>query len=256
MITIITIKSCIAMPDWNVCGLFPCLCGVREGVSQLLYNFEINKNCSNYKVYSINNTCYFGNETIVILDTMEAGSSGNVLKVRYNNSIYALKQFTKDDINERKLEYDKELNVLSYLQITSSVVRLYGYQNGKYPCILMEYIENGDLIDFMKRYRKLYTPSEIANISLKFLKDIGNALYHLNEINHIHMDVKPENILYNMNKGRFYLTDFAFVKSWDIHGKFDVAGTDSYLSPEHVAKFYLDVHSSVDVTCIDRYTMV
>ena len=207
--------------------------------------------------------CYLDEKLISIDEKISHGANGDIYTVYCNDSIYILKQFHSENTDHRYSQYMHELNVLMENQDILSIPRFYGNQDGTYPCILIEYIENGDLLDYVTTDDEIgikkFNPNEIANISLQYMIDIGTVVQRLNQNRLMHMDIKLDNILYKWDNDtyiRFYLTDFALVIPY-IDGHCEaVSGSLYYLSPEQARCLVGHPVFIPNVACIDRYTMV
>ena len=68
---------------------------------------------------------------------------------------------------------------------------------------------------------------------IKFLTDIGQAIKTLHELNLVHFDIKPDNIVIN-SAGNYCLIDFGISKSIDegIISLYDISGSRYFMSPE------------------------
>lgn len=134
-----------------------------------------------------------------------------------------------DDEVERFVREAKNAAQLSH----SGLVRLYECNRvGNQIYIASEYIEGSTLSDWTADQR--LTNRESANIIHKTTE----ALQHAHEQGVIHRDVKPSNIIIDL-EGLPHLTDFGLAKrtTGDITITLDgnVAGTISYMSPEQAS---------------------
>lgn len=82
--------------------------------------------------------------------------------------------------------------------------------------IVMEYIPTGDLLEFMNKPPIKYNHEIAMDITKQFLLQISKSLSFYNEnIEYIHIDIKPENVLVAYEKStmnsniKFYLADFS-----------------------------------------------
>lgn len=101
--------------------------------------------------------------------------------------------------------------------------------------MVLEYMDNGSLRDFIKKVKKKnYKIPE--NILALIAIQILNGLCYLHLVaKQAHLDVKPENILIN-NDGMLKLTDFGISKDFNNSQELmnTFVGTMAYMSPERI----------------------
>lgn len=83
------------------------------------------------------------------------------------------------------------------------------FNEGKMPCIVMEYIEGEDLWEYVSRKGML---SETE--ALKYIRQIGSALTMIHEKGLLHRDVKPPNIMLREGKSEAVLIDFGIAREF------------------------------------------
>ena len=188
------------------------------------------------------------------------GTYGNVhIWFNYDTSkIYAGKTFkSKDDFRKEyeqvsKLNHDynrekendsklKHTNVLTAVQILENKnVILYNLYSYNLEELLLNRTEN------------ILGLSE--ELILILIKDMTNALkYIIQDVNIVHRDVKPSNILFDEKTRRFILADFGCAVSFDRYTKrFEevIAGTRSYLNPSLLQQLNNGISEKVN-TSID-----
>jgi hypothetical protein len=124
------------------------------------------------------------------------------------------------------------------------VVAIYGVgEHAQQPYLVMEYIPGGSLADRLMRKGRL-TCAEVVRLGIEVAS--GLAAAHAKGI--IHRDVKPGNILWDAERGRYKLTDFGLAKALDDVGLTQtgtVAGTPEYLSPEQAEGCSVDARSDL-----------
>ena len=100
------------------------------------------------------------------------------------------------------------------------------------PFIVMEYLAGGTLADLIARKKSL-SPDETARIGA----DVCSALGYAHEMQIIHRDIKPGNILFS-ESGHTKVADFGIAKAAFAQGDLTqsgaILGTVRYLSPEQV----------------------
>jgi len=97
------------------------------------------------------------------------------------------------------------------------------------PYIVLEYVEGETLKERIKRMGRLPVAEAVA-----YAIEIGRALSCAHAERLVHRDVKPQNVLIDMD-GRAKVTDFGIARSLEAHGLTAtgrVLGTTDYVSPE------------------------
>ncbi len=97
------------------------------------------------------------------------------------------------------------------------------------PYIVLEYVEGETLKERIKRLGRLPVAEAVA-----YSIEIGRALTCAHSAGLIHRDVKPQNVLVDM-EGRAKVTDFGIARTLEAHGLTAtgrVLGTTDYVSPE------------------------
>jgi serine/threonine-protein kinase len=97
------------------------------------------------------------------------------------------------------------------------------------PYIVLEYVEGETLKERIRRLGKLPVAEAVA-----YAIEIGRALTCAHSAHLVHRDVKPQNVLIDM-EGRAKVTDFGIARSLEVDGLTAtgrVLGTTDYVSPE------------------------
>jgi serine/threonine protein kinase len=121
------------------------------------------------------------------------------------------------------------------------VIRPYEFiQNGELLAYTMEYVDGGDLADWMNA-----NPSFVTRKALELLVQVCAGVKAIHAAGIVHRDLKPQNLLVT-SQGEIRIGDFAVSRTNDFerltaHGK--MVGTIDYISPQ-----YLE-HGSVTPGC-------
>ena len=209
------------------------------------------------------NACKIKKRKYTVIKRLGEGAHGNVYLVEDKEKVsYALKRFsdTPDDIES----HVSEVYALTSLKNNPSIIDIFDTQTAgyhQYPTILLQYVNGGDLTNFINENVNKTKSSVAVDLMYKLLYDIGVGLQGLNfEMKHMHCDIKPDNILVEKRKHgeyQFYLADFSLVvevQDW-LQSRI-VGGTLVYLSPEQTRAAYEGVRRIKSNSCIDRYALV
>lgn len=117
----------------------------------------------------------------------------------------------------------QELDILNRCKACENIIDVYGYDPKTFIMIVPKGI--GDLFELLTSH------SFSIKQKMKILKDIVNGIAYLHEMNIVHCDLKPDNIvLFEKNVAK--LIDLSFSCLDGIERKF-IVGTLSYFPPEH-----------------------
>ena len=167
-----------------------------------------------------------------IEDLLGKGGFGEVylVQLKKTDNIYALKAIDKKRVlkesvrkyveNERRV-YEKFHNPF--------IVKFYrAFQSELYLYLLIEYMPNGDLKGYIKKY-KTFSEKDVRIVSAQVIL----ALEHLHKQGIIYRDLKPENILID-KEGYIKLADFGLCKegTFDNYSSTSFCGSIAYLPPE------------------------
>ena len=124
----------------------------------------------------------------------------------------------------------QEIEILKYT-FHPHIIKLYEiFENQKYIFVVIEYIDSGDLLNYLKR-NGVFEESDF----LAIFKQIVRALHYLHFNGILHRDIKLDNILIDSN-GQIKICDFGvsrkMPKSELVH---EHIGTPAYLAPEIVS---------------------
>ena len=128
--------------------------------------------------------------------------------------------------------WQREVESHGYLR-HNSIVRLYG-ADARYLSLYMEHV---DAMDLSKRnaWRLEKTDYFMGDRrdAMRILRDISGALHYIHNLNVVHNDVKPANILYSRERGAV-LCDFGL--STKSASQPSAGGTPYYVPPEFIGR--------------------
>lgn len=177
-------------------------------------------------------------EKIFIGKTLGSGGFGLVEEGKYKSLTLAIKMISNKD------DYTKEIGVLQTIK-HKSIPLFYGmYSSEKFNHLVIEKIEGATLdkvIEKLELIQDSYNPLEIMIYKLVLAFNITCCLSYMHALGIAHRDVKPNNIMVDMNH-QIKLLDFGISKS-DINTCSVTnprCGTLIYLSPEFFPLQYED----------------
>eukprot|EP00099_Drosophila_melanogaster_P028670 NP_732554.1 Tak1-like 1 [Drosophila melanogaster] len=160
-----------------------------------------------------------------------AGSGGAVRKATFQNQEIAVKIF---DFLEETIKKNAEREITHLSEIDhENVIRVIGRaSNGKKDYLLMEYLEEGSLHNYLYGDDKWeYTVEQAVRWALQCAK----ALAYLHSLDRpiVHRDIKPQNmLLYNQHED-LKICDFGLATDMS-NNKTDMQGTLRYMAPEAI----------------------
>ncbi|MEP7136166.1 MAG: protein kinase [Chloroflexota bacterium] len=168
----------------------------------------------------------------------------------------AVKVLPRESIGkeENSLErFTKELETIASLE-HPAIVPVYdmGEENGQ-PYFVMRYMGGGSLSILIQEGK--LSLQDTARI----IERIAVALDHAHKRGIVHRDIKPDNILFDLNDNP-YISDFGVAKltevALDEHTESRVAGTPGYMSPEQAYDERVDARSDVYALGVVIYQML
>jgi len=171
-------------------------------------------------------------------DEIASGTYGKVHRglQRETNRRVAIKIVSKLEKTDAFIASQRrEIEILSLLKHPNVVELLDWFEDKKSFYLVLEYLEGGDLFDFLERRKFKASCSVITD----FICQIANGLAALHSVGVIHRDLKPENImLTNDSDGdTLKLVDFGLSKIAtpnEVHR--ECLGTLQYAAPELLLK--------------------
>jgi serine/threonine protein kinase len=156
-------------------------------------------------------------------EVLGQGGFGVVFKVRKisTKAMYALKIIPKADLlrgsrlRASSFSVDIEVKMLAAVRHPFIISMAYSFQNPQFAFIAMELVEGGTL----RSIPRLFNVNKLTELQMRFyVAEIVEALYYLHGIGMIYRDMKPENILIDLN---------GHVKLADLGGVTDTSGSVS-----------------------------
>ncbi|KAH8366898.1 hypothetical protein KR200_010802, partial [Drosophila serrata] len=164
------------------------------------------------------------------LQKIGSGATGYVLKANWRDQEIAVKVY---DILDRrhKIAAEREIAQLSQIE-HENIVKMFGSaDDDEYAYLLMEYLEEGSLHDFLHGdNQREYTVEE----AVRWAKQCVAALVHLHSMEPkpvLHRDIKPQNMLLTDMFGRLKICDFGTATDLATYLS-QMKGTPAYMAPE------------------------
>ncbi|OQR81754.1 serine/threonine-protein kinase PAK 3-like [Thraustotheca clavata] len=153
-------------------------------------------------------THWIAAEELVLSTPLGTGAYGSIARGVYDKKDVAIKTFHLTKAGEAAFE----LQVAVYAKLDPKfVVELYGIGRTDWgqPQIVMEYMENGNLHEFIDYTHMRERSSHSLQNILPLVLDAAMALAHIHQHNIVHGNVKPTNALLTL-KNQVKLSDFGF----------------------------------------------
>ena len=192
----------------------------------------------------------------IVKKRLVCGASGNTylgqLK-NHKNKYLSIKHILKDSKifkNSNDESFKKKVMneiIINYNVSNRFIIKCLGYYSiGKDYVILQELAEKGNLRDFLQNFMNSYRLKTNNKLKVNTISEslsgyisyyIVRGLKHLFDLNVIHLDIKPENLLIN-SKNDILITDVTISEKLDNKSKyvFSGNGTRCYTSPENLLR--------------------
>ena len=147
-----------------------------------------------------------------------------------NNKEVAVKIIKTKNIKLKTLKIlEDEIKIMNIIQENPhpNIVECYDViRDNNVIYIIMEYCDSGDLRSILgKPIKEQYTKF--------YFSQLANGLKYLDNINIIHRDIKPRNILLTHKRRVLKIADFGFAKQGDEISLYDtICGSPLYMAPE------------------------
>ncbi len=197
-----------------------------------------------------------------ILNSIGEGTNGTVYTANdYKGNSFALKMlhphladipaYKNRFINEAKLAqriaHPHVIKVIEFGQENGCVYVVMEFLQSKTLLQLLEKENNKDIKDKLPR-------KEYINIVIKILEQITGVLQAIYDIDYIHCDIKPRNILLD-EKNNIKILDFGLAQNIEKQDKFEIV-SPSYMAPEVYKNEKLDIRSDLYSLGISAYQLL
>ncbi|CAN9507628.1 unnamed protein product [Ophioblennius macclurei] len=173
-------------------------------------------------------------EDFEILKVIGRGAFGEVavVKVKNTDKVFAMKILNKWEMLKRAETacFREERDVLVNGDCQWITTLHYAFQDDNNLYLVMDYYVGGDLLTLLSKFEDRL-PEEMAKF---YLAEMVLAIDSVHQLHYVHRDIKPDNILLDMN-GHIRLADFGSCLKLMVDGTVQssvAVGTPDYISPE------------------------
>ncbi|XP_053553398.1 serine/threonine-protein kinase MRCK beta isoform X2 [Bombina bombina] len=169
-----------------------------------------------------------------IIKVIGRGAFGEVAVVRMKSTerIYAMKILNKWEMLKRAETacFREERNVLVNGDCQWITTLHYAFQDENFLYLVMDYYVGGDLLTLLSKFEDRL-PEDMSRF---YLAEMVLAIHSIHQLHYVHRDIKPDNVLLDMN-GHIRLADFGSCLKMNDDGTVQssvAVGTPDYISPE------------------------
>ena len=173
------------------------------------------------------------------------GVSSNIFKIKLDNTYVSCKVI-KDGWLEHSENEICVLKEITKMDTPFFVKYICNFNLSLKPVICYEYIEGTDLFTYISKDN---TFLENENKTLELIRNVLFGLEKLMELDLVHLDVKPENIIIQcFDPLKIKIIDLAFCYNYKKRKINTILGTIGYMAPEVV--FYKKIYHNTDIWSI------
>ena len=167
-----------------------------------------------------------------------------VYRIKSNDVYYVVKSFPKDLV---KL-YKNEISINKQLSHSHIIKFHYALFTNSHVMLFFDYAPNRDLFEYIYKHSSTFSLQEAIQLVVKPLIAAVHYL-HVNDI--VHMDIKPENVLFGKEM-HLYLADFGLSRQLDpLQKTVALIGTTAYAAPEQLLNPSMECDlKKIDVWCM------
>ncbi|XP_066551090.1 serine/threonine-protein kinase MRCK beta isoform X3 [Amia ocellicauda] len=169
-----------------------------------------------------------------MLKVIGRGAFGEVAVVKMKNTerVYAMKILNKWEMLKRAETacFREERNVLVNGDCQWITTLHFAFQDDNFLYLVMDYYVGGDLLTLLSKFEDRL-PEDMSRF---YLAEMVLAIHSIHEQHYVHRDIKPDNVLLDMN-GHIRLADFGSCLKMMEDGTVQssvAVGTPDYISPE------------------------
>jgi len=189
-------------------------------------------------------------------EILGSGRFGKVSLVidKQSGEKFAAKQMACRRATQRK-EYEAEIEIMKELDHPLLLSCKEGFYEGRTCTLVLELVTGGELFDRISDEKFDLTET----MATKYLRQILSGLDYMHNINVLHLDLKPENVLC-LSKDRLdevKIIDFGFARKYDPNKPLRIMfGTPEFVAPEVVNYDALGKGTDVWSVGVMAYIMV
>ena len=162
-------------------------------------------------------------------------------------------EFAPDELAEVKQRFFREAETAGRLSHPNIVTIFDAGEEHDLCYIAMELLKGGDLVPFCKP-GKLLPPEKVVSVIARAAEALGYA----HKQNVVHRDVKPANMMYDLETDTLKMADFGIARLTDSSKTKTgmVLGTPSYMSPEQLAGKRIEGRSDLFSLAVSLYQLL